>query len=65
MKCIYTAVLSLSEKAQAEKSTENSVEFDAEEHISLGFYLPDRRAILQCLNQEGKLFNLANILCVS
>ena len=57
MKCIYTAVLSLSEKAQAEKSTENSVEFDAEEHISLGFYLPDRSAILQCLNWEGNFLS--------
>ena len=57
MKCTYTAVLSLSEKAQSEKLTENSVEFDAEEHISLGFYLPDRRAILQCLNWEGNFLS--------
>lgn len=55
MKCVYICVLSISERAQVEKLTDNTVEFDAEEHISLGFYLPDRRAILQCLTLEGNL----------
>lgn len=55
MKCVYICVLSISERGQVEKLTANTVEFDAEEHISLGFYLPGRRAILQCLTLEGNL----------
>lgn len=55
MKCVYICVLSISERAQVEKLTANTVEFDAEEHISLGIYLPGRRAILQCLTLEGNL----------
>lgn len=55
MKCVYICVLSISERAQVEKLTANTVEFDAEKHISLGFYLPGRRAILQCLTLEGNL----------
>lgn len=55
MKCVYICVLSISERAQVEQLTANTVEFDAEEHISLGFYLPGRRAILQCLTLEGNL----------
>lgn len=55
VKCVYICVLSISERAQVEKLTANTVEFDAEEHISLGFYLPGRRAILQCLTLEGNL----------
>lgn len=60
VKCIYICVLFLSERAQVEKLTDNTAEFDAEEHISLGFYLPDRRAILQCLTLEGN-FLVSNI----
>ncbi|XP_061165000.1 gem-associated protein 5-like [Saccostrea echinata] len=52
---IIVLTQSIYEKSKVEKSaddSDNSEEFDAEEHISLGFYLPDRRAILQCLRLE-------------